>query len=126
MSDDRPEITDAEILSEMVAEMVEDIDRQAFRIRWTTGVTLPRDQDENEWGTAERLAAHLTSPERPITAALIRKWAWRSRRPGDKLYGMLPGRHIPGARTGETWYRLIDGAQVELATSKDPVRSREH
>lgn len=86
-------------------------------------MTLPRDPAGQEWGTAEHLAQRLTSPERPITAAIIRKWAWRSRRPGDRLFGKLPGRHIKGARTGETWYRLIDGAQVEAATSRDQVRS---
>ncbi len=87
-------------------------------------MTLPRDDDGNEWGTAADLAAHLASPERPITARAVRKWAWRSRQPGDRLNGMLPGRHIPGARTGETWYRLIDGAQVEAATSPHRLRSR--
>lgn len=77
----------------------------------------------HQYGQADAIAAALTSPERSITASTVRKWAWRSRRAGDKLYGMLPGHHMPGARTGETWYRLIDGAQVEAATSRDQVRS---
>lgn len=85
-------------------------------------MTLPRDPAGQEWGTAEQIARRLTSPDRTITAATIRKWAWRSRRPGDKLHRLLPGRHVVGARTGETWYRLADAARVEAATARDQVR----
>lgn len=80
---------------------------------------LPRDQDNYEYGTAEQIAARLTTPARPITADRIRDWARRSRRPGDRLHGMLPGRHLPGARTGTTWYRLVDAAHVARATRRD-------
>lgn len=80
--------------------------------------TLPRDAAGREYGTADQLAALLTTPARCITAATIRKWAWRSRRPGDPLYGKLPAIHIGGERTGTTWYRLRDAAEVSRVTRR--------
>ncbi|MFG1776627.1 hypothetical protein ACGFIG_09380 [Micromonospora sp. NPDC049048] len=81
---------------------------------------LPRDADGHECGTADMLAARLTTPERTITAARVRDWARRSRNPDDRLHGMLPGRHIPGPRTGNTVYRLIDAARCARATGQRP------
>lgn len=81
-----------------------------------TAPALPRDGDGNQYGTAGQLAALLTSPERPITAARIRDWARRSRKPGDKLHGLLPAIHVDGPRTGNSYYRLRDAAHVELIT----------
>lgn len=80
---------------------------------------LPRDAEGYEHGTAEQIAARLTTTTRPITADRIRDWARRSRRPDDRLHGRLPGRHLPGARTGTTWYRLVDAAHVAVATRRD-------
>ncbi len=74
------------------------------------------------YGQATDLAHLLTSPERPITPAMVRKWAWQSRRPGHRLHGLLPGVHLPGARTGLTWYRLTDAARVAALTEPDHVR----
>lgn len=82
---------------------------------------LPRHNGQ-PYGQAADIAAMLTSPERPITAAMVRKWAWRSRRPGDVLYGLLPSVRLPGARTGTTWYRLTDAARVAADTEADHVR----
>lgn len=84
---------------------------------------LPRDELGREYGTAEELARLLTTKERPITAAKVRNWAWRSRRPGDKLHGKLPRVWAQGARTGTTWYRLEDAAEVAAATRRDVVLS---
>lgn len=69
-----------------------------------------------EYGTAAQIAAALTSTERPIAAARVRDWARRSRTPGDRLHGKLPGIHLPGARRGTTWYRLDQAAKVEKLT----------
>ncbi|MFG1847791.1 hypothetical protein [Micromonospora carbonacea] len=77
-----------------------------------TPPALPRDRDGFEYGTAAQLAALLDSPERRITAGTIRKWAWRSRRPGDRLHGLMPTVHIPGARTGNSYHKLRDAAHV--------------
>ncbi|MFI5833200.1 hypothetical protein ACIA5A_05935 [Micromonospora sp. NPDC051300] len=77
---------------------------------------LPRDRDGYQYGTAGQLAALLTSPERPITDARIRDWARRSRKPADRLYGLLPAIHTPGPRTGNSYYRVVDAATVELVT----------
>ncbi|MEU7609537.1 hypothetical protein [Micromonospora sp. NPDC049204] len=82
---------------------------------------LPRDLDGHEYGTAGQLAQLLTSPERAITADRIRDWARRSRRPGDRLHGKLPAIHVPGHRTGNSYYRLTDAAQVELLTRPPQV-----
>ena len=79
--------------------------------------------DGQQYGTAPFIAAHLTSPERTITAGRVRDWARRSRTPADRLYRTLPGLSLPGARTGSTWYRLADAAAVELATRRDDVAS---
>lgn len=84
---------------------------------------LPRDRDGHEYGTATQLAALLTSPERAITAERIRDWARRSRRPNDRLHGLLPAVHVPGPRTGATFYRVRDAARVELATRRESVLS---
>lgn len=73
---------------------------------------LPRDPDGYEYGTAGQLAPLLTSPERRVTPGAIRNWAYLSRRPGHRLHGRLPAIHIPGPRTGNTYYRLHDAAQV--------------
>lgn len=77
-----------------------------------TPPALPRDRDGYEYGTAAQLAALLTSTERTITAGAIRNWAWRSRRPGDRLNGLLPAVHVTGRRTGNTFYRLLDAARL--------------
>lgn len=82
---------------------------------------LPRDQDGYEYGTADQIAQRLTTPARPITAGTIRKWAWRSRQPGDRLHGLLPAIQLPGPRTGTTWYRLLDAARCAAATRPDHV-----
>ncbi|MGW1057607.1 hypothetical protein [Micromonospora rubida] len=77
-----------------------------------TSPALPRDRDGNQYGTAAQLAALLTSPERTITAGTIRNWAYRSRKPGDRLHGHLPAVHVTGRRTGHTFYRLVDAARL--------------
>lgn len=82
---------------------------------------MPRDPDGREYGTAAMLAARLTTPARPVTAAMIRAWAYRSRNPRDPLHGMLPGRHADGPRRGVTGYYLIDAAKCARATGGDPV-----
>jgi hypothetical protein len=69
-----------------------------------------------EYGQAADIAARLTTPQRPITAARIRRWAHRSRDPNDKLHGLLPAIHLPGARTGTTWYDLQHAAKVAALT----------
>lgn len=71
-----------------------------------------------EYGQAADIAARLTTPDRPITAARVRRWAHRSRTPGDKLYGLLPSIHLPGDRTGTTWYDLQHAARVALLTNR--------
>lgn len=73
---------------------------------------LPTDPQGHEYGTADQLAARITSPEKPVTAALIRKWAWRSRNPHDRLHGLLPAIRVPGRRTGRTYYRVDDAYRV--------------
>jgi len=73
---------------------------------------LPRDRDGYEYATAAQLAALLTSPEKPVTPGMIRKWAWRSRNPADRLHGLLPVVRVTGARTGQSYYRLRNAAQV--------------
>lgn len=73
---------------------------------------LPRDRDGYEYGTAAQLAGLLASPGKPVTAGMIRKWAWRSRNPADRLHGMLPVVRVAGARTGHSYYRLLHAAQV--------------
>ncbi|MGC4891071.1 hypothetical protein [Micromonospora sp. DT227] len=88
-------------------------------MRVSLAAALPRDQYGNQYGTAGQLAALLTSPERPITADRVRDWARRSRNPRDRLHGMLPALRVPGPRTGTTYYRVVDGATVELATRPD-------
>ena len=82
---------------------------------------LPRDADGNEYGTAAMLAARLTTDDRKVTAAMIRKWAYRSRNPRDPLHGLLPGRHTPGPRTGITGYYLLDAARCAAITRGDHV-----
>lgn len=79
---------------------------------------LPRDAQGYECGTADMLAARLTTPTRTITAARVRDWARRSRNPHDRLHGMLPGRHLPGPRTGTTVYRLLDAARCAQTTGR--------
>ncbi|MGC5033065.1 hypothetical protein [Micromonospora sp. DT229] len=69
--------------------------------------------DGHDYGQAADIAAALGTD---IDAARVRDWARRSRKAGDKLHGMLPGRHIPGQGRGTTWYRLTDAARVERAT----------
>ncbi|MEU7843935.1 hypothetical protein AB0B39_23580 [Micromonospora sp. NPDC049114] len=73
---------------------------------------LPRDRDGFEYGTAAQLAALITSADKAVTAGTIRNWAYLSRQQGHHLYGQLPAIHIPGRRTGQTYYRLLDVAQV--------------
>ncbi len=83
---------------------------------------LPLDAAGREYGTAQQLAARLTTYDRRVTAAMIRKWAYRSRDPKDPLHGQLPGRHDPrGPRTGTTGYYLIDAARVAAITAPDHV-----
>lgn len=79
---------------------------------------LLRDADGVEWGQAEQIAALLTRPDRRITAATIRKWAWRSRQPRDRLHGLLPSVPGTGPRTGITYYRLTDAAEVARLTGQ--------
>lgn len=86
---------------------------------------LPR-IDGHTYGQAEDVAALLTSPERTVTAATVRKWAWRSRRPADRLHGQLPGIRLPGQRTGTTWYRIDHAAKILAKLEDDHVRSVEH
>ncbi|ROO51063.1 hypothetical protein EDC02_5927 [Micromonospora sp. Llam0] len=69
-----------------------------------------------EWGTAAACAAALAIPNRPITALVIRQWAWRSRQPGDRLAGLLPSVRGKGPRTGPTLYRFQDVARVAQLT----------
>ena len=57
-----------------------------------------------EYGTAADIAAALTSPQRPISAARVRDWGRRAAMSGDLLYGKLPRYHRPGPRRGTTWY----------------------
>lgn len=73
---------------------------------------LPRDRDGYEYGTAAQLAGLLDSPDKPVTPGMIRKWAWRSRNPVDRLHGRLPVIRVAGARTGQSYYRLLHAAQV--------------
>lgn len=84
----------------------------------TTARPLPRDRHGHQYGTADQLAALLTSPQRPITATRIRDWARRSRTPHDRLHGLLPAIRVPGPRTGRAYYRLADAAAVERLTDK--------
>lgn len=72
----------------------------------------------DEYLPAEQLAARLTTEARPITADRIWDWARRSRRRGDKLFGMLPAVHTPGPRTGNAWYRVRDAERVAGLTAR--------
>lgn len=72
------------------------------RIRVALGLAL------EDYGTADEVAARLTTAERPITGVRIRDWARRSRTPGDRLHGLLPTIRTAGPRTGNAWYRLCD------------------
>lgn len=83
---------------------------------------LPRDDHGREYGTAAMLAQRLSTTARPVTAAMVRKWAYRSRQPGDPLHGLLPGRHAPGPRTGVTGYYFHDAARVAAIIRGDLVR----
>lgn len=65
----------------------------------------------DDYGTADEIAARITTAERPIKGVHIRDWARRSRTPGDRLHGLLPAIRTEGPRTGNAWYRLCD---VEL------------
>jgi hypothetical protein len=65
-----------------------------------------------DYGTADEIAARLTTAERPITGIRIRDWARRSRTPGDRLHGLLPAIRTDGPRTGNAWYRLCDVRRV--------------
>lgn len=78
---------------------------------------LLRDPQGREYGTASMLAARLTRHDRPVTAAMVRKWAYRSRDPRDPLHGKLPSRHTPGPRRGITGYYLADAARVAAITA---------
>lgn len=69
-----------------------------------------------EWGTAQQCANRLTTPDRPITALVIRQWAWRSRQPKDRLHGLLPSVRGKGPRTGVALYRFQDVARVAQLT----------
>ncbi|MFI2577711.1 hypothetical protein ACH5AJ_36560 [Streptomyces rochei] len=73
--------------------------------------------DGDEYGTAAQIAHRLGID---ITAALVRRWAYRSRRPG-RLSGQLPGHHLAGRGRGTTWYRYADAARVEMLTSTSTV-----
>lgn len=64
-----------------------------------------------EYGTAVDIAARLG-----ITPARVRDWARRSRTTGDRLEGLLPGRHLPGRGRGTTWYCLGNATYVEMLT----------
>lgn len=71
-----------------------------------------------DYARAEQLAARLSTAARPITADRIRDWARRSRRRGDKLFGLLPAVHTPGVRTGNSWYRVRDAQLVAGLTAR--------
>lgn len=64
----------------------------------------------HRYGQAADIAAHLGSD---ITADRVRDWARRSRRPTDRLYGLLPAHKIKGIGTR---YRLDQAAAVERIT----------
>lgn len=81
------------------------------RIRVALGLAL------EDYGTADEIAARLTTDARPITAERIRDWARRSRTPGDRLHGLLPAIRTPGPRTGNAWYRVCDARHVAALTS---------
>lgn len=83
-----------------------------YRLRRALG--LPPE----EYLPAEQLADRLTTADRPITADRIRDWARRSRRRGDRLYGLLSPVHTPGARTGNAWYRVSDAVHVAHLTRR--------
>jgi hypothetical protein len=72
------------------------------------------------YGTAAQ-TAHALGDD--ITAALVRRWAYRSRQPGDKLHGMLPAHHLPGRGRGTTWYRHAQAAAV-CATTEQTAAQR--
>lgn len=74
------------------------------------------------YGTAEDIAARLTTAARPIDAARIRDWARRSRSPGDPLHGLLPAIRTDGARTGTAWYWLADAQHVAGLTARAKAR----
>jgi hypothetical protein len=76
------------------------------RIRIVLGLAL------EDYGTADEIAARLTTADRPITGVRIRDWARRSRTPGDRLHGLLPAIRTDGPRTGNAWYRLCDARRV--------------
>ena len=95
--------------AEQLALWIVDEDR---RLRRALGLPL------EEYATAEQLATRLTTDARPITADRIRDWARRSRRRGDRLYGLLPSVHTPGERTGNAWYRVADARRVATLTGR--------
>lgn len=71
------------------------------------------------YGTADDIAAKLTTEARPINADRIRDWARRSRTPGDRLHGLLPTIRTEGARTGNAWYWLADAQAVATLTARE-------
>ncbi|MGI5178661.1 hypothetical protein ACQEVZ_20225 [Dactylosporangium sp. CA-152071] len=100
------------------AELVQWLAELECRIRVHLGDLL------DEYGTAEQIAARLTTPERTITAERIRDWARRARAAGDRLYGLLPPVRVPGARTGDAWYRVSDARHVLEVTARPGERRR--
>lgn len=70
-----------------------------------------------EYGTADQIAAVLTSNARPISAATVRDWGRRAATLGDPLYGLLSRHNVPGQGRGTTLYSLAAAAQVEALTS---------
>ncbi|EEP73516.1 hypothetical protein MCAG_03843 [Micromonospora sp. ATCC 39149] len=77
--------------------------------------------DGREYGTAAEIAHALGTD---ITADRVRDWARRSRKADDRLYGLLPGHHLPGPGRGTTWYRLDHAAHVEWLTRTGPAGAR--
>ncbi|MFI2664863.1 hypothetical protein [Micromonospora carbonacea] len=77
--------------------------------------------DGLEYGTAAQIAHRLGED---VDAALVRRWAYRSRRPRGKLTGALPGHHLPGRGRGVTWYQLGHATRVEMLTRTSTVGLR--
>ncbi|MGW3888903.1 hypothetical protein ACWD69_09450 [Micromonospora chokoriensis] len=67
----------------------------------------------DHWGTAAQIAHRRGSD---ITAARVRDWARRSRKPSDPLYGMITAKHHPGRGRGTTLYDDREMSRVERTT----------
>jgi hypothetical protein len=99
------------------AELTQWLAELECRIRVHLGDLL-----DEYYGTAEQIAAYLTTEARPITAERIRDWARRARTAGDRLYGLLPPVRVPGARTGNSWYVIRDAEHVATLTARGNAR----